>query len=680
MPEPYHRLAAIMFTDIVGYSALMQESENDALRILEKNRNLQKTLIELYHGKYLKEIGDGILACFDSASDAVRCASELQRVAKEDTDLKLHIGIHLGEVIFSEDDVYGDGVNIASRIDALAKDGEIYISEDVWKNIKNKEGLSADYLGKQKFKNIKDPIGLYKLSGLRTETRNGIKGSMKKSFMKILIGITILIVITGTFYLIHEILQNGTNKKLSTSDNSIVVLPFKNITGDEEGQYFADGVMETIRNHLAKIKSLKVISRTSAERYREPGKSAPQIAAELGVVYLLEGSTQKFGNRIQINVELINAQEDDNIWGEVFERELTDLFIIQSEIAQEVVDAMKAQITSEEYQRIVEIPTQNLDAYDLYVKGRYYWNKRTVDNMLESLEYFKQAVEIDPEFAQAWSGIADAYSMLSAYNYMSSAEGHSLAKDAANKAIKINNTLAEAHTSLGWLYAFYNHEWKKSRESFDLALKYEPSYSTAHHWYAWMLAAQGKFDRAKQHIQMARSVDPLSSIIMASAGWIYYVSRDYPRARDLFKSAIELDPDFPRSHFWLGQNYMVNKQYDSAIYHLEIAVNLSERHPQYLSSLGLCYGVAQQYENAQNILKEIMEISDKRFVTNYDIGLALLGINQEEAAMEYFEKAYQDRDTWITFIAVDPRFIYLRDNLDFQNIIKKTGITPSWVK
>jgi len=674
------RLAAIMFTDIVGYSALMHESEEKALKLLERNRNLHKALIELYHGKYLKEIGDGILACFDSASDAVKCAKEIQKVAREDTDLKLHVGIHLGEVIFSGDDVYGDGVNIASRIDAVAKEGEIYISEDVWKNIQNKEGLTADYLGKQKFKNIKDPIGLYKLSDYTTKTRIDKKRSLNKFFKKVLVGIGILIVIFVLSYAVVWFLGNSKSKKNITFDNSIVVLPFKNITGDEEGEYFADGVMETIRSHLSKIKTLKVISRTSSEQYREPGKSAPQIASELGVVYLLEGSAQKYGNRLQITVELINALHDKHIWGDVYERELTNLFIIQSEIAREVVDAMQAHITNEEYDRIVDIPTQNLEAYDLYVKGRYYWNKRTVNDMLQSLTYFKQAVEIDPEFAQAWSGIADTYSMLSAYNYMSSTEGHSMAKEAANKAIKLDYRLAEAHTSLGWVYAFYDHDWKRSREYFDLALNYEPSYSTAHHWYAWMLAAQGKFELAEQHIQMARSFDPLSSIIMASAGWMSYVSGTYQRARDLFKSAIELNPDFPRSHFWMGHNYMVNQQYDSALFHLEKAVKLSERHPQYLSSLGYCYGAAQQTEKAKNILREIMEISEKQFVTNFDIGLALLGTDQEALAMEYFENAYQDRDVWILTTAVDPQFTNLRDNAIFQNIIKKTGIRPYWME
>jgi TolB-like protein/Tfp pilus assembly protein PilF len=664
-----------MFSDIVGYSALMHESEKKAFRILEKNRNLHKTLIDLYHGKYLKEIGDGTLACFESASDAVRCATELQRVAREDPDLKLHVGIHLGEVIFSKDDVFGDGVNIASRIDAAAKEGEIYISEDVWKNIKNKEDINTEYLGKQKFKNFKEPIGLYKISADPPKTKKWKIRLEHKSLKKVFVGILILMVISASYYIYTSFEDNIASK---VYDNSLVVLPFKNIVGDDEGEYFADGVTESIRSHLSKIKTLKVISGVSAAQYREPDKSATQIAAELEVVYLLVGSAQKFENNLQITVELINAIEDITIWSDIYKRELTDLFVIQSDIANEVADAMQAHITSEEYERITDIPTPNLEAYDLYVKGRYFWNKRTENDLLKSLDYFEDAIKIDPGFALAWSGKADTYNMLCGYGYMRSIDGHREAKIAAEHALELNPKSAEAYTALGWVNAFYNYDWAESMSSFELALEYEPSYSTAHSWYAWILVIQGNYDLAQQHILIARSLDPLSNIILASAGWIFYVSGSYEKAHDLFNSAIELNPDFPRFHMWMGWNYMVNHQYDSALLHLEKAVVLSNRHPQYLSGLGFCYGAAGQKDKAGEVLNEIMETSEKRYVSNYDIGLGLLGTGQEKLAIEFLEKAYQERDVWIPFMASDSRFFYLRDNPGFKEIIMKTGVVSRW--
>ena len=670
------RLAAIMFTDIVGYTALMGENEQKALKLLEKNRKLHQSLIDLYHGKMLKEMGDGILAVFNAASDAVHCAQEIQKISREDPELKLHIGIHLGEVTFIEDDVFGDGVNIASRIEGVAKEGEIYLSEDVYKSIKNKADIEVEFIGKKAFKNVKDPIGLYRLIEASIPEKR-IDSTKSKSIGLIAAMAAILVIL---IYIISISIIKFKDNAPAITEKSIAVLPFKNIGNNREGDFFSDGIMETIISHLSKMKALKVISRTSVEQYRESNKTAPQIASDLGVVYLLEGSAQKYENKLRITVQLINARDDYHIWSENYDKDLTDIFLIQSEIAGKVADAMEVHITNDESERILNTPTWNLEAYDLYVQGRYYWNKRTENDLLLSLDYFKKAIELDPEFAQAWAGLADAYCMLCGYNYMPSSVGHPKAKDAANKALKLNRTLAEAHTSLGWIYAFYDHDWEESRHAFELALKYQPSYATAHSWYAWMLAVRGKFEMAEQHIQMARNLDPLSNIILASTGWIYYTSGSYERARELFKSAIERNPNFPRFYLWMGYNYMVNQQYDSALIHLEKAVILSQRHPQYLSSLGFCYGTSQQTEMAKDIFTEIIEKSDKRFVTNYDIGLTLLGTNQESLAMEYFKKAYHDRDIWIVFIAVDPRFTYLRSNPDFQNIVYKTGITPLWEK
>jgi TolB-like protein/Tfp pilus assembly protein PilF len=481
--------------------------------------------------------------------------------------------------------------------------------------------------------------------------------------------------------LIVNIIGNGEQgENLTELEKSIAVLPLKNIGNTQEDEFFSDGIMETIISHLSKMKALKVISRTSVEQYRESYKTAPQIASELGVVYLLEGSAQKYNNKLRISVQLINALEDYSIWSENYDKDLTDLFLIQSEIAGKVADAIEIHITSEEYERILNTPTSNLEAYDLYVQGRYYWNRRTENDLLLSLEYFEKAIKLDPEFAQAWSGLADSYIMLSAYNNMSSEEGHIMAKNAANKAIELNPTLASAHTTLGWIYAFYDHDWERSKHAFELALTYEPSYATAHSWFGWTYVVNGNFELAEQHIQIARSLDPLSNVILSSAGWVSYGSGAYERALDLFKSAIEHNQDFPRFQMWLGYNYMVNQQYDSAIIYLEKAVSLSQRHPQYLASLGFCYGAAQQTEKAEDIFREIKEQSEKRFVSNYDIGLTLLGTHQETLAMEYFEKAYKAREIWITFLAVDPRFAYLRGNPDFQNIVYKTGITPNWKK
>lgn len=667
------RLAAIMFTDIVGYTALMGENEKKALSLLEKNRKLHQSLIEHYHGMILKEMGDGMLAVFNSASEAVHCAQEILKISKEDSELKLHIGIHLGEVFFTENDVFGDVVNIASRIEGATKEGEIYMSEEVYKSIKNKEDIEVEFIGKKKFKNVKGPIRLYRLKEVIVSNKWNKLVNINSGLISVMTAILIILI-----FIIINYISKPRDNTIDITEKSIAVLPFEHIGNVQEGDFYSDRVLETITSSLSKMKALKVTSRTSVEQYRESNKTAPRIASELGVVYLLEGSTQKYENKLQITVELRNARDEHYVWSEKYEKDLDDFFLMQSEIVRDVADALEIPITSEENERILIAPTSSLEAYDLYINGKYIWSKLTENDLLSSLKYFEKAIKLDLAFAHAWSGYADVYTMLSAYNYISSSDGYTKAEYAAKRAIKSNNTLAEAHTTLGWTYAFYNHNWEGSKREFELAIKYEPSYSTAHYWYAWVLAAQGELEIAEQHIQLAQSFDPFSDIIKASAAWISYASGSYERAQSLYKSAIDLNPDFEPYHFWMGHNYMVIQKFDSALIHLEKVVRLSQRHPQYLSSLGFCYGAAQQPEKAEAIFTEIMEKTNKRFVTNYDIGLTLLGTNQDTLAMEYFEKAYQDRDVRIAFMAVDPRFGYLRENQDLLNIIKRTGIAPNW--
>ena len=460
----------------------------------------------------------------------------------------------------------------------------------------------------------------------------------------------------------------------------IAVLPFRSISNEQESDFLADGCMETIINHLSKIDQLKVISRTSVEQYRETLKSSTQIAKELGVDYLLEGSAQKFENQFRINVKLVNAIEDYTIWAEDYDKEMTDIIQTQSEIASEVASAMKIHIPNDEVERIIYPSTNNIEANDLYVKGRYYWNKRTEKDLFYSLELFEKAIDLDPGFAQAWSGLADTYTMLCGYGHIPYKDGHSEATIAAKKALKFNPQLAEAHTTLGWIYALNDHDWEKSKISFESGLKYQPSYSTAHSWFAWTLAANGEFEQAEQHIQIARSLDPLSDIIRASSGWIMYSIGKNEQAKEHLKSAIELNPEFPRFYLWLGHTFMVNEEFDSAIFYLEKALELENQNPQYLSNLGFCLGIAQQQEEAEEIYIELMELSNDRFVSNYDLALSLLGKNEVRLALDHFEKAYRNKDIWIPFLAVDPRFDYLHSNKDFQKIIKNTGIITSWVE
>jgi adenylate cyclase len=464
------------------------------------------------------------------------------------------------------------------------------------------------------------------------------------------------------------------NEEGSFQDRVIAVLPFNSISANQEDEFLSDGITETIISHLSKMKALRVISRTSVDQFYNSPKSSQEIASELGALYLLRGSVQSYKEKLRISVQLVNGQEDYNLWAENYDEDFQDIFVVQSQIAQKIADALEIHISNDEHQRITSIPTKDLGAYDHYVKGIYYWNKRTEEDLLISTEYFKNAIELDNKFAHAWAGLADSYNMLVAYNYMSSNEGNPMVKEAANIAINLNPELAEPHASLGFVYAFYENDWQKSKDELELAISLEPSYATAHSWYAWTLAVQRKFELAEKHVELARNLDPLSNIILASAGYLAYVSGLTERAESLLLSAIEQNPEFPRFHLWLSYVYWIRGDWESTQLYLDNAVRLSNRHPQYLSALAFYYGATNQLDETVAIQEELLDTSEKRYVSDFDIALTFLGTQNLEQALKCFHKACDDGDMWIAFLAVDQRFNYLHSNSEFVKIVRSTGL------
>lgn len=591
--------AAIMFTDIVGYTALMGSNEDRAFETLRKNREIHSKFIEQFNGNLIKEMGDGMLISFDLASDAVRCAIEIQK-ACQDQDIALKIGIHEGEMVFEGADVLGDAVNIASRLESDTFEGCIYISGSVYRDIKNRSDIQTKYIKEKRFKNVDEPIKVYevlcdKIVNQRISSKNYYNKVPIRKYLILLIGFLAIAILSVLIWQKNsfQISNHSASKKDIIIKKGIAVLPFRSI-GDEESSFLADGIMEAIISDLSNIHQLKVTSRNSMELYRETLKNSKQIAIELNVDFLLEGSAQKYGNQYRITVKLIDPLEDDNVWAGSYDGEMRSLFDTQTEIARSVAHAMEIRLTEEETDRISIPSTTNIEANEFYVKGRYFWNKRTEEDLFHSLNLFKEAIALDSNFALAWAGVADAYIMLCGYGHMPYQEGHAHAEIAANKALQINSKLAEAYTSLGWVYAFNDYDWTKSQQSFDLALQYKASYSVAHSWNAWMLAATCNPNLAEQHSQISRTLDPLSDIINASSGWVKYTSGKYEEAKEHFKAAISLNPNFPRFYFWIGHTFMAEEEYDSAIFYLKKALTLENESPQYISCLGFCYGRAQQ--------------------------------------------------------------------------------------
>src|SRR6187399_470872 len=428
MPEHSHQLAAILFADIVNYTAMMQEDENTALEKITRFRHVIDIIVEELEGKIIQYYGDGCLVLFNSATDAVEFAKLLQTDFNEEPKVPVRIGIHMGDVLIRDGNVFGDVVNIASRIQALSPPGGIYVSEMVYRNIANKKGMDSVFIKEEFLKNVKTPIRIYE----------------------------VLTEYSTTVY------HTGPNdEQVAIDENSIAVLPFVNMSSDKEQEYFSDGLTEDIITQLSKIKSLKVVSRTSVMQYKKNPKSMREIGRELGVATILEGSVRKMGEHVRITAQLINATTDDHLWAESYDKSVKDLFNIQKDVATAIAQVLNAKISNKETQSLDHTPTTDLHAYDLYLRGRFLIEKRNKTDMLQARDLFQQAVEIDKSFANAYSGLADTHLLASYRGYDEPDKMLTIARQHIDKALKLDPNSGETHASLGYWY-HQTFDWGKA--------------------------------------------------------------------------------------------------------------------------------------------------------------------------------------------------------------------------
>ncbi len=460
MPQS-RQLAAIMFTDIVGYTALMGNDEQKAFSILNQNRQLQKPIIEKYGGRWIKELGDGVMASFTTVSDAVNAAKEIQLQCKEKGEFSLRIGLHHGEIVFDGDDVFGDAVNVASRIQAIAPVGGIYVSESVHHNVANKADIVTKFVKADKLKNVKELVRIYEVLNNNVQSAqkpthlenigSKVRKTSFRSMLFILIPITLIL---GLLFFVNK----GKAIFASGPVKSIAVLPFINESGIADMEYLSDGMTETLINSLSQIKELSVKARSSVFRYKEKEIDPQKVGNELSVQAILNGRVALRGGNIILNLELVDVSTGNQIWGEQYNRKTTDLVLLQSEIAQDVSKKLQQKLTGSG-QNIAKNYTTNAEAYQLYLKGLFHWHKRTADDLKKAIDYFNGAKEKDPSFALAYAGLAITYSVLPANINMpkqEAVEANLKAKAAALKALELDNTLAEAYAVLA---EGKNDEW-----------------------------------------------------------------------------------------------------------------------------------------------------------------------------------------------------------------------------
>ena len=455
---------------------------------------------------------------------------------------------------------------------------------------------------------------------------------------------------------------------------SIAVLPFRSLSDSRDDEYFSDGTTEDIITHLSKIRELRVISRTSVMRYKHSEKSIPEIGRELGVATILEGSVRRAGGRVRIVAQLLDVQTDGHMWAETYDREMKDIFAIQSDVAEKIAAALKAELSPVEKERIERKPTESMEAYNYYLKARFYWNKRRGEDLKTAADYFNQAIETDPAYALAYAGLASTYVLLPEYAGLPAKEFMPKAEAAARKALELDPTLAEPHAVLGLIKRSYEWDWVGAESEFKRAIELNPSYPTAHHWYSLMLCESGRFDEAQAEIRLAQELDPLSLVISVAMGSVPYYKRQYDKAVEQCKKTLELDPNFALARFVLGRAYVEQGEFEAGIAEFEKAraiVGSSSLGP---GDVGNAYARAGRKSNAAKILDELLQSSRQGYSVSYDIALVYWGLGDKNQALEWLERAYEERSSFLDEIKVDPKWDGLRSDSRFVALMKKVGL------
>jgi len=642
MSGEQRRLAAVMFTDIVGYSSLTQKNERLALELLEEHRKLVRPIVARHNGREIKTMGDAFLIEFGSALEATQCAIDLQKTLHDHNQqstverrVHLRIGIHLGDVLQRQSDVLGDAVNIASRIEPLAEADGICISEQVFDQIRNKIDCPIENLGLLQLKNIDYPIDVHKILWEKDETAS-----------------------------------------VSLDRKRIAVLPFLNISPDPNDACFADGLTEELIARLSTISGLKVIARTSIMRFRGTTKSVGEIGKELKSGTVLEGSVRKAANRLRVTAQLIDTTTEEHLWVQNYDRQLEDVFAIQTEVAQNVSDNLQMQLLSEERQHIEKKPTGDISAYTFYLKGRYYWNERSREALEKAIKYFGEAIRRDPGFALAYAGLADSYIVLVDHEHLPPSEGYPKAKQAAKKALELDETLAEAHTSLGTILS-REWDWRGAEEEYAKALRSNPNYATAHHWYSIHLLWFGRLDEAIRELKIAEELDPLSPMIRSYGALVYLAARQYDSAMKEIDTALELDPNFLPAHDNRIDVYLAKSMYKEALAEAELVLpHLQPLTTALKAEVGSYYVRMGRIEEAKRLLRECEDASAHERAE--DVGPHYLAaihykLGNKDRAFEWLEKAFEARTITPFQVKLSPYFDEMTSDPRFDELLKKTA-------
>ena len=636
-----------MFTDMVGYTALGQKDETLSLALVEEQGKLIRPILGRHGGREVKTIGDAFMVEFPNAVDAVRCAYDIQRAIREfnlslasDKRIHLRVGLHLGEVIESHGDISGDAVNVASRIETLAEDGGVCFTQQVYDHVRNKVDLNLTSLGRRSLKNVVEPIEIYKIAMPWEEAHLSVLLDPKR----------------------------------------IAVLPFVNMSPDPNDSYFADGITEEVISTASNIGGLSVISRTSIMGYKGTSKKVGEIGSELKAGSVLEGSFRKAGNRIRVTTQLIDVNNDSHVWTQAYDRELDDIFAIQTDIAEQVAEALKVRILPDEKKQVERVPTRNTEALSLYLKGRYYWNERTKQSIDKALKYFEEAIKRDQKFAIAYSGIADCYTLYGANGWLQPGDAFPRSKEYATRALEIDPTLAEPHTTLADVLNSYEGRWEESEAEFKRALKLKPNYSLAHMWYGLLLQFLRRFDEAREEYNLAVQLDPLTRVGALNIASVTAASgRPKDAIREL-ETALEKDPDFANLHNALGWTYHLDSRTEDGIKELKKSLEMTDGDPGFKVDLAIALGFSGRIKEAKTTLKEVQEAAKVEYVSKMKLAQASFAVGKNDVAFSLLEEALGDHSlftvgsSYLSDVMFDPWFAQVRRDPRWETFVKQLKI------
>ena len=639
------QLNAIMFADIAGYTALMQEDEKLALQLRRKFQDKLEKEVTEYNGRILDFRGDGALCTFTSTIEAVRAALAVQLEMQIDPVVPLRIGMHTGDVLVEGNNIYGDGVNIASRIESFAMPGSICLSGKAYDDIKNQRDIQTVPLGRYLLKNVKEEVEIFAISnpGIQIPRENHPDGKGKK---------------------VTE------NRSL---DKSIMVLPFVNLGNDGEQDYFSDGLTEELITKLSKLAEIKVTSRTTSMLYKNTTKDIRTISKENKVNYILEGSIRKYQNDLRITAQFIDARSDMHLWADTYRGTVDDIFDIQEQVSEKIVEALRIQITMEEQVMLRKRYTENSDAYQLYLRGRHFWKERNEEGLQSAVINFEKALENDSRYALAWSGLADTYSLMGEYTNISRRELFPKQMAAVYKALQIDNRLGEAHISLGISLMLNEWDWENSKKEFLVGLELSPDYATGHHWYAEWLLFKGKTEEAFREISLAVSLDPSSPGILKDKGIFYYYTQQYEKAIDTGMLTMELHPAFGTVFRLLSLAYQGLGMYDESIRQNQ---RWGERTGNVIKtqvSLAQIYAAAGRRSEAKAIADTI---ENQQLGGNDYRGMAMVyaSLGDNDNAFIWLEKSYQRHEESLCSLKVDPKLNSLHSDPRFNEMLRKIGL------